>query len=237
MRRFVMAALAVAALVAGCDRVPGSDADFDRRVRAYLVAHPEVIEEAINTLNTRRQAEANRQLALALDSNRRALEQDPRDFVANPRGRITLTQFYDYRCPHCVNVAPRIVELIRAEPDVRVVFKELPIFGGASDRAARLALEVRRRGGDSLALYQQLTAQRPLNDEAINRIAGAFNVDVALLNTPSAETAQHIADNQSLAQTLNIDGTPTFIVGGRVVPGEDMTQIRAAIAEARQRRT
>lgn len=237
MRKFVWAAAAAAALIAGCDRVQGSDVAFEGRVRAYLVAHPEVIEEAINTLNSRRQAEADRQLALALDSNRRALERDPRDFVANPNGRVTVTQFYDYRCPHCINVAPQVAALIRSDPDVRVVFKELPIFGGASDRAARLALEVRRRGGESLALYQQLTSARPLDDAAINRIAAAFNVDVALLNTPSAETARHLADTQRLAQTLHVDGTPTFIVGGRVVPGEDMTAIRAAITEVRARRT
>lgn len=237
MRKLLVTAIGVAAaLLVACDSAPASDAAFEGRVRAYLVAHPEVIEEAINALNARRQAEADRQLALALDSNRRALERDPRDFVANPNGRITLTQFYDYRCPHCINVAPQVAALIRSDPDVRVVFKELPIFGGASDRAARLALEVHRRGGDSLALYQQLTAARPLDDAALDRIAPSFGVDVALLNTPSAETARHLADNQRLAQSLRIDGTPTFVVGGRVVPGEDMTAIRAAIAEARGRR-
>ena len=237
MRKVIWAALAAAVSLAGCDRIQNSDAAFEGRVRAYLVAHPEVIEEAINTLNTRRQAEADRQLVLALDSNRRALERDPRDFVANPNGRVTLTQFYDYRCPHCINVAPQVAALIRSDPDVRVVFKELPIFGGPSDRAARLALEVHRRSGDSLAAYQQMMSARPLDDAAVNRVAAAFGVDVALLNTPSAETARHLADTQELARLLRIDGTPTFIVGGRVVPGEDMAAIRQAIAGERARNT
>lgn len=230
------ALLAGAGLVAlsGCDRVPGSDAEFDRRVHQYIVSNPEVVEEAINALNQRRQAQADRQLALALGENRRALERDPRDFVANPNGRVTVTQFYDYRCPHCINVAPRVLEFIRANPDVRVVFKELPIFGEASDRAARLALEVRRRNGDYLAVYRELTSARPLDDAAVDRIAAAHGVDPAVLNNPPAATSQQLQDVQQLAARLRVDGTPTFIVGSRVIPGEDMDAVRRAIDEARR---
>lgn len=234
MMRAALLAAAGAAALAGCDRVPSSDTDFDRRVHQYIVSNPEVVEEAINTLNQRRQAQADRQLALALTDNRRALERDPRDFVANPNGRVTLTQFYDYRCPHCINVAPRVLEFIRANPDVRVVFKELPIFGEASDRAARLALEVRRRNGDYLGVYRDLTSARPLDDAAVDRIAAAYGVAPATLNNPPAETARQLQDVQQLAARLRVDGTPTFIVGSRVIPGEDMDAVRNAVAEARR---
>lgn len=234
MMRAALLAAAGAAALAGCDRVPSSDADFDRRVHQYIVSNPEVVEEAINALNQRRQAQADRQLALALTDNRRALERDPRDFVANPNGRVTVTQFYDYRCPHCINVAPRVLEFIRANADVRVVFKELPIFGEASDRAARLALEVRRRNGDYLGVYRDLTSARPLDDAAVDRIAAAYGVAPATLNTPSAETTQQLRDVQQLAARLRVDGTPTFIVGSRVIPGEDIDAVRNAVEEARR---
>lgn len=233
MRKSLVIGGALLALAA-CDRAPGSQADFERRVHDYIVQNPEVIEQAINTLNQRRQAQADQQLGLALNENRRALERDPRDFVANPNGRVTVTQFYDYRCPHCINVAPRVLEFIRANPDVRVVFKELPIFGEASDRAARLALEVRRRNGDYLRVYQQLTSARPLDDAAVDRIAAEHGVAPAVLTTPSAETAQQLQDVQQLAARLRVDGTPTFIVGTRVIPGEDMAAVSQAVAEARR---
>ena len=75
-----------------------------------------------------------------LPALRAALERDPRDFVANPNGKVTVTEFYDYRCPHCINIAPKVVGLIRSQPDVRFVFKEMPIFGATSEHAARAAL-------------------------------------------------------------------------------------------------
>lgn len=235
MMRAALLAGAAAVALSGCDRVAaGGDADFDRRVHQYIVSNPEVVEEAINALNQRRQAQADRQLALALTENRRALERDPRDFTANPNGRVTVTQFYDYRCPHCITVAPQVLEFIRANPDVRVVFKELPIFGEASDRAARLALEVRRRNGDYLGVYRDLTSARPLDDAAVDRIATAYGVAPAALNTPSAETAGQLRDVQALAARLRIDGTPTFVVGSRVIPGADIAAVGQAVAEARR---
>jgi len=235
MRRGLSVALAAALTLAGCDRLtaPLNDAVFEARVRAYLLEHPEVLEEAVTRLNQRRQAEAGRQRTVALAAQRQALERDPRDFVANPNGRVTLTQFYDYRCPHCITAAPDVLALIRGDPDLRVVFKELPVFGGASDRAARLALAVRRGGGDSLALYQDLTGARPLDDAAIDRLAARYGVDAAALNAADPVTAEHLDAVKQVADALGIDGTPTFVIGDRVIPGADFEAVRSAITEAR----
>lgn len=233
MRLRGLALLAAALIVAACDRIPmPQDAAFEARVRAYLLENPEVIEEAVQRLNARREAEAGRAVAVALRQQRQALERDPRDFVANPDGRVTVTQFYDYRCTHCITAAPQVLALIRERPDVRVVFKELPIFGSTSDRAARLALIVRRRGGDSLALYRDLTAARPLDDAALDRIATAYGVAPADLGTAAAEDADHLADVRRLADALRIDGTPTFIVGDRLIPGADLQAVRNALPAA-----
>ncbi len=222
--------LAAALALAACDRLPTTpDPVFEARVRAYLLEHPEVIEEAVQRLNARREAEAGRAVAVALREQRPALERDPRDFVANPNGRLTVTQFYDYRCSFCIAAAPEVLALIRQRPDVRVVFKELPLLGPTSDRAARLALIVRRRGGDSLALYRDLTAARPLDDAAVDRIAAAYGVAPAELSATTAGDADHLEDVRRLAETLRIDGTPTFIVGDRLIPGADMAAVRQAL--------
>lgn len=222
--------LAAALTLAACDRLPtASDPVFEARVRAYLLEHPEVIEEAVQRLNARREAEAGQAVAVALREHRAALERDPRDFVANPNGRLTVTQFYDYRCSFCIAAAPEVLALIRERPDVRVVFKELPLLGPTSDRAARLALIVRRRGGDSLALYRDLTAARPLDDAAVDRLAAAYGVAPAELSATTADDADHLEDVRRLAETLRIDGTPTFIVGDRLIPGADMAAVRQAL--------
>ena len=140
------AALAAALALAACQPAGGDDAAFDARVKAYLMAHPEVLQAALQKMQAKDDADeakaqdaADAKAEAALPALRAALERDPRDFVANPNGKVTVTEFYDYRCPHCIEIAPQVVGLIRTQPDVRFVFKEMPIFGDAS--------EPRRAGG------------------------------------------------------------------------------------------
>ena len=227
--------LASALALAGCGK---SDKAFDDKVHAYLLAHPEVVQEAIDRLQAKQQAQAAAQAKVAIAQNRQAIEHDPRDFVANPNGKVTVTEFYDYRCPHCVNAAPAVVSLIQQNPDVRFVFKEFPIFGAASDRAAAAAIAVKQAGGDYVGLYRDFMAARPLDDAAIDRILQAHGVAPAKLDDPAfkAAAATQLADVKRLAiTTLGIEGTPAFIIGDTLIPGEDMDAVRAAVTAARSR--
>lgn len=226
------ALMASALALSACDKV---DKAFDERVHAYLLSHPEVIQEAIDKLQAKQDAEAAAKARLAIAASRQAIEHDPRDFVANPNGKVTVTEFYDYRCPHCMNAAPKVVSLIQSDPDVRFVFKEFPIFGAASDRAATAAIALKRSGGDYVGLYRDFMAARPLDDAAIDRILTVHGVTPASLDDPAlkAQAAQQLADVRRLAIGLGIEGTPAFIIGDTVVPGEDMDAVRAAIAAAR----
>ena len=95
---------------------------------------------------------------------------------------MTVTEFYDYRCPHCINIAPKVVALIRTRPDVRFVFKEMPIFGATSEHAARAALAAKAQGKDYVGLYDAFMSAHPLTDDEIDRIAAAKGVDLAAMN-------------------------------------------------------
>lgn len=227
-----LAAVASLAL-AGCSRA--QDAGFGDKVRAYLLEHPEVIEEAVQKLQDKREAESAAKTKASIQSHRQQLERDPRDFVANPSGKITVTQFYDYRCPHCINAAPAVLNLIKVNPDVRFVFKEMPIFGDTSEHAARAAIAVKTSGGDYLGLYKQLMSTRGLNDKTVDEIAKAHGVDPARSEAGAARTTAdaQIADVHKLASDLDVGGTPTFIIGDTVIPGEDMEAVQAAIIKAR----
>jgi protein-disulfide isomerase len=222
-------------VLAGCGR---ADRAFDDRVHAYLLSHPEVIQEAVNALQKKEQARSAEQTRLAINQNRSALEHDPRDFVANPNGKITVTEFYDYRCPHCVNAAPAVVKIIHENPDVRFVFKEFPIFGGDSDSAAAAAIAVKRSGGDYLGVYADFMAARPLNPEVIDQVLKAHRVDPAKLKDPAFErdATDQLLATRHLALTLGQDATPVFIIGDTVVPGEDMQAVHAAIDAARAKK-
>ena len=232
----IIAALIAAAGLGACQRpAANDDAAFGARVRTYLLAHPEVLQEASQRLQLNMaaaDAAAQRRAAAALPKHRAALERDPRDFVANPGGRITVTEFYDYRCPHCINAAPKVVALIRTHPDVRFVFKEMPIFGPTSEHAARAAMAVKKDGGDYLRLYAAFMAARPLDDAAIDRIAEAAGARAADLKETPAEDAQ-LAAVTALFNTLALDGTPAFIVGNEIIPGDDMDAVNAAVAKVR----
>ncbi|MEO8926775.1 MAG: DsbA family protein [Caulobacteraceae bacterium] len=243
MKRTALVGIAVLALIAvgACGRAgAGSSNDaFGAKVRAYLLAHPEVIQEAVQKLQVKADADeaAQEQKAVAdLPLLRAAVERDPRDFVANPGGKITVTEFYDYRCPHCANAAPKVLALIGANHDVRFVFKEMPIFGPTSQHAARAALAVKKAGGDYLGLYQALMATHPLDDAAIDRIALAKGARAADLGAnPAAE--RQLSDTTELFTKLALGGTPAFIVGDQIVYGEDMDAVAAAIVKARGRGT
>ncbi|WP_374468424.1 DsbA family protein [Phenylobacterium sp.] len=234
MRFPARAALALTAALAlsACQKQP--DAAFGEKVRAYLLEHPEVLEEVAMKLNEKKQAEAIKASTAAIDKNRAALERDPRDFVANPNGRVTVVEFFDYRCGYCKVVAPEVTKLIQENPDVRFVFKELPIFGEVSDTAAKLALTpaVKAKG---IEVYNRWMADKGLTEAALDRHLREVGIDPAAARTAAAspQIAKHLDDTQALARALGIQGTPAFVVGDTLIPGADVNALRAAISQAK----
>ncbi|HEX5380413.1 MAG TPA: DsbA family protein [Phenylobacterium sp.] len=234
MKTHLRAVLALSALIAlsGCQKV--NDA-FGQQVRGYLLAHPEVLEEALQKLQEKKQAEAAKAALVGLSTYRRELERDPRDFVANPNGKITVVEFFDYRCGYCKLAAPEVVKLVQENPDIRFVFKEFPIFGGPSNAAAKVALSPQGKA-KGMELFNAFMADKTLDDAAIDRHLVAAGIDPAAARAAGdgAEVQKHIADTRELAAKLAIEGTPAFIVGDRLVPGADLPALRAAIDEARR---
>lgn len=234
MRLITLAALlAATTAVSGCERV--SDAAFNKRVHAYLMAHPEVIEEAALKLEANRAAQGHADAKANLAKHRQALEHDKRDYVANPNGKITVVEFFDYRCGYCKVAAPEIVKLIAANPDVRFVFKELPIFGGESDRAATFALAAKEQG-KYLEVYQGFFAAKALDSAAMDSVVTGKGLNLGAISTAASGDAikKHLQDNHRLANALGVNGTPMFFVGDTLIEGADMAGLNAAIAAARK---
>jgi protein-disulfide isomerase len=225
-------ALAAALALAGCQKQ--ADEAFGQRVRAYLLAHPEVIREAAQKLNEQEQAAAAKASTQAIARLRDQLERDPRDVVINPNGKITVVEFFDYRCGYCKLAAPEIVKLIEENPDVRFVFKEFPIFGEVSDTAAKIALTPQGKA-KGLELYKAWMGEKALDEAALDRTLTQAGVDPAQARKAAADPAiaRQILDTRALAQALKIEGTPAFIVGDTMIPGADMAAVRAAITQAK----
>jgi len=245
MRKFPLPGLLLAAAVAlpaaGCAKESPQDKAFGERVRAYLLAHPEVIQEAVDKLQTQREARQQAEARSAIAAHRQALERDPRDFVAgNPNGAVTVVEFFDYRCPFCKASEPAVVKLLRDHKDVRLVLKEFPILDAEdntkiSEDAARAALAAKPQG-KYLAVHEAMLGEKHLDEAGIQRILKDKGVDLIQAKTLAQDpaTGTHLAENRTLARTLGIDGTPTFIIGDKLIQGARMDEIEAAIAAARE---
>ena len=234
MRLFkAVAALAVLTLVA-CGE-PKADEAFGKKVRAYLLENPEVLQEAYERLQVKQQQQAMVQASKAIVDNRKALENDPRDFVANPNGKITVVEFFDYNCGYCKLIAPEVLALIKANPDVRFVFKDMTIFGEASEYAAAGA-ELTKPTGKYLAVYREFMSEKPLEDDDVARILtlNGISPGAARERQQSAEQRRYLEDQHKLAASLGIQGTPAFVVGDLMIPGADPAALKQAIAAAKE---
>ena len=230
----LLAALSALSLGA-CDKL--DDAAFGQRVHAYLLDHPEVLEQMVAKLDEKKQAkaaQAHEASQASLPKYRAQLERDPRDLVANPGGTITVVQFADYKCGYCKLAAPEVLKLVDENPDVRFVFKEFPIFHGVSDTAAKIALTPAAKA-KGLILYRDWMAEDALDDAGIDRRLRAVGIDPAQARKAAQDPAiaSQIADTQKLAQALNIQGTPAYVIGDVIIPGADIPAIQAAIAQAK----
>ena len=229
-----LAAPLLALALAGCGaQSAASDEAFGQKVRAYLLEHPEVLEEAINKLQQTRTAEAAAGAQKLLASNQKALIQDARDpVIGAPNAPITVVEFFDYRCGYCKASAPAVLKIAEENKDVRLVMKEMPILSPESELAARLALQA-AKAGKYEAVHLALMAERALDEASIARIARAHGLTPP--TTTDAAVTSHLRDVQTLAEQLQITGTPAFIVGEQIIAGADMDALRQAIAAQRKR--
>ena len=145
-----------------------------------------------------------------LEANRDALEHNPETPVAgNPEGDVTVVEFFDYRCPYCRRFAERLETMFEADPGVRFVFKDWPMFGGASVTAARAALAAARQG-QYLAMHEALMATRLLTEDVIVMKAEELGLDTKRLQ---ADMASQDIDRQLAATALDRQIQPRPIFG------------------------
>jgi protein-disulfide isomerase len=238
------AALGVFALAAACHaQAPESPSDiaFGQRVRAYLLNHPEVMQEVFERLQAKEEAEKAQGARAAISSRRGLLEHDPRDAVlGNPNGKVTVVEFFDYRCPFCKAAEPDVERLLADNQDVRLVLKQFPILDledqtHISEDATRAALAAKVQGKFG-PVHRALLAQKRLDEAGIAEVLKANGVDPGKARPAegSAVVTASINDTRALAHDLGIDGTPAFVVGDQVISGAQMDALRAAVGGARK---
>lgn len=238
----------LAVLVAGLLSTPPARAEeagalqreeIEKIVREYLMREPEVIYDAIQVLQERRgAAERERQRGMIL-ARAPALFGNSADPVAgNPAGDVTLVEFFDYRCGYCRSMVPALRDLIATDGKLRFVFKELPVLGPESEQAARAALAAALQDNEKYTkLHFALMGAKDLSLDAVKALAGQVGLDVPRLldDMGGDKVSQALAANHALAQDLGINGTPSFVIGDRLIPGAvDVAQLAALIDEQRR---
>lgn len=210
--------------VVGTDR-----AAIEAVVRDYILAHPEIIPEAMSRLQ-------NRETAKLLDSNRKALETPfAAAWAGAPNGDVTLVMFTDYSCGYCRASVADVDRLLAEDKKLKVVWRELPILGPGSDIAARGGLAAAQQG-KFLAFHRAMfAAGSPTEAKLANVIkASGLDADRAARDAASAAAGAEVETNIELARKLGLTGTPSFVVGDKLMAGAvGYDELKKAIAEAR----
>lgn len=213
--------------------------EFEQRVRAYILEHPEVIVEAMQRLQARQRAAEANEAATVLRARADEVFRDPASPLGgNPAGDVTLVEFFDYNCPYCRQVASVMNDAEAADPQLRIVYKEFPILGANSVYAAKAALAAHRQGRYAAFHKALMQANGAANPESVLAVAADVGLDVERLKTDMEDlTIQDAIDrNLALARDLRITGTPGFVVGERILRGAtDLKTLQGLIREARRK--
>ncbi len=207
-------------------------------VREYLLENPDVIVEALEVLQARQQRAERQQSSGALADHRDALENSRRDpFIGNPEASVTVVEFFDYQCPYCKRMAQDLVALAAEDSDLRIVFKEFPVFGNESTLATRAALAAARQGKYQEFHLAIMGLRGAPSENAVFRLADRMGLDLDRLRADmqSEDVEATIQANYGLARQIGVRGTPAFIVGDELIPGAmSLEAMRELIARKRR---
>lgn len=213
---------------------------FGDAVRDYLIENPEVLMEAIAVLEERQAAEQAAADEALVAANAEAIFEDGHSWVGGaPDGDVVLVEFLDYRCSFCRRAHPEVAELVSSDGSIKKIVKEFPILGEESVEASRFAISVLQTEGPEAykTISDTLMGHRgAFTREAMARIARTAGLDAEaiLAEMDSEEVSAVIRRNHALAERLQISGTPTFVMGDRMVRGYvPLEGMREVVAEVR----
>ena len=207
-------------------------------IRDYLLAHPEVLPEAMQKLQEREAADQSKQTAAFITANRdRIFPALGSAWTGNPNGDVTVVEYLDYNCGYCRASLPILDKLVASDPKVKVVFRELPVLSEESKVAARYAV-VAAKQGKYRALHDALYAGGPISDQSMDAALRTAGLDPAQVKAAAKapDVASIVENNLAMAAPLGMSGTPTWVIGDKVLSGmQPLETMQAAIAAARKK--
>jgi protein-disulfide isomerase len=211
-------------------------ADIVRIVRDALKQDPSILRDAVTALQA---DEASRQAATsraAISAQHAALSNPADPSTGNPKGDVTIVEFFDTRCPYCRHLDPTMTQFMQHDPGVKLVYKDLPILGPASLLGSKALLAAQRQGGYDKLRTAIMQAPPDTTIDMIRTMALAAGLDWPRFQHDMDDPAiqQRLDANLRLAHDLGIEGTPALVVGDAMIPGAvDVTDLQRAVAAAR----
>jgi protein-disulfide isomerase len=215
--------------------------DIEAIIKNYLVSHPEVLEEAMNELSKRQAAEDDKKHESSVSENADTIFNSPHGVVlGNKNGDVTFVEFFDYNCGYCKRAMGDMLDLMKNDSKLKVVLKEFPVLSPGSVEAAQVAVAVRMQdpsGKKYLDFHQKLLGGHGPADRA-HALAAAKDagLDMARIekDMQSPEVKATIEENMKLAESMGLNGTPSYVIGKQIVIGAiGLDGLKEKIAQAR----
>jgi len=213
--------------------------EFNKKIHDYILNHPEVLIESIESLQRKKMEDSNKQAANYLLENKATIEDDGTPpMFGNKDGDITIVVFYDYNCSFCKQANEITNEILANDQGVKIILRPLPILGGTSMYATKIALAVHKISEDKFPLiHNEMMKMKPITEEGVKALLVTHNIDYKIVDNElnSFSIKQLIAKNFDLAKSLGIKGAPSYVVNGIFIPGLiDKERFTAIIGEVRQ---
>lgn len=197
---------------------PEQQQAIEKIIHDYLVNNPDVLIEASQALQERELNKAKTQAMEGINKNKDKLFKNANSPTSgNTNGDAIIVEFFDYQCGHCKEMQPVIEALLAKNKNLKIVYKEFPIYGASSNYASQAALAAAKQNKYVEFHNALFKVSGALNEDKVLAAAKSVNLNIEQLKKDMNDPAvkQELAQNYELAKALSLIGTPSFVLGNK----------------------
>lgn len=217
---------------------PTQRSEIVRILREALVKDPSILRDAVEALQASEKGQEEASARASLAANRDHLVDSADPVAGNPNGNVTVVEFFDVRCTYCKRLEAPMAELLKQDPKIRLVYKDLPVLGPASVLGAKALLAAQKQGRYELMRDALMQTNIPVTEDSLRAEAERLGLDWAKMSQDmdAPDVDARIQKNLKLASALGIQGTPAMVIGDTLIPGAiDLPELKRVVADARKK--
>ena len=217
---------------------PVQRSEIVRILRDALVKDPSILRDAVEALQASEKGQEEASAKASLAANRDQLIDSADPVAGNPNGNVTIVEFFDVRCSYCKRLEAPMAELLKQDPNIRLVYKDLPVLGPASVLGARALLAAQKQGRYEPMRNALMHTDIPITRDSLRAEAEQLKLDWPKMSQDmdAPDIDARIQKNMKLATALGIQGTPAMVIGNTLIPGAiDLQELKRVVADARKK--